>query len=48
MTNLPILKHISEALNLEVRVSHRDDDTKTDRSIFNKQITCNSYLRILE
>lgn len=28
MMNLPILKHISEALNLEVRVFHRDDDTK--------------------
>ena len=26
MMNLPILKHISEALNLEVRVFHRDDD----------------------
>lgn len=28
MMNLPILKHISEALNLEIRVFHRDDDTK--------------------
>ncbi|HCY7671757.1 TPA: thioredoxin family protein [Staphylococcus aureus] len=28
MMNLPILKHISEALNLEVRMFHRDDDTK--------------------
>ena len=27
MMNLPILKHISELLNLEVRVFHRDDDT---------------------
>ena len=27
MMNLPILK-LSEALNLEVRVFHRDDDTK--------------------
>ncbi|EHJ06973.1 hypothetical protein SS7213T_11605, partial [Staphylococcus simiae CCM 7213 = CCUG 51256] len=24
----PILKHISEALNLDVRVFHRDDDTR--------------------
>ncbi|KMS21421.1 thioredoxin, partial [Staphylococcus aureus] len=28
MMNLPILKHISEALNIEVRVYHRDDDAK--------------------
>lgn len=27
MINLPILKHISEALNLEIRVFHRDEDT---------------------
>ncbi|KIJ86927.1 thioredoxin family protein [Staphylococcus saprophyticus] len=27
MMNLPILKHISEALNLEVRVFHRDENT---------------------
>lgn len=27
MMNLPILKHISEALNLEIRVFHRDEDT---------------------
>ena len=25
--NIPILKHISEALNLEVRVFHRDENT---------------------
>lgn len=36
MMNLPILKHISEALNLEVRVFHRDDDTKLiDRYLTN-------------
>lgn len=28
MMNLPILKHISEALNLDVHVFHRDDDTR--------------------
>lgn len=28
MMNLPILKHISEQLSLEVRVFHRDDDTR--------------------
>ena len=27
MMNLPILKHISEALHLEVRVFHRDENT---------------------
>ena len=27
MMNLPLLKHISELLDLEVRVAHRDDDT---------------------
>ena len=27
MMNIPILKHISEALNLEVRVFHRDENT---------------------
>ena len=27
MMNLPILKQISEVLNLEVKVFHRDDDT---------------------
>ena len=27
MMNLPILKHIAEALELEVKVFHRDDDT---------------------
>lgn len=27
MMNLPILKHISESLQLEVRVFHRDEDT---------------------
>ncbi|MDW4463356.1 thioredoxin family protein [Staphylococcus saprophyticus] len=27
MMNVPILKHISEALNLEVRVFHRDENT---------------------
>ncbi|WP_017637839.1 thioredoxin family protein [Staphylococcus sp. E463] len=28
MMNLPILKHIAEALNLHVKVFHRDDDTQ--------------------
>ena len=28
MMNLPILKRVSEELNLEVRVFHRDDDTR--------------------
>lgn len=28
MMNLPILRHISEYLNLEVRVFHRDEDTQ--------------------
>lgn len=28
MMNLPILKHISEKVNLDVRVFHRDDDTR--------------------
>ncbi len=28
MMNVPVLKHISEALNLEVRAFHRDEDTK--------------------
>ncbi|RIL38765.1 thioredoxin family protein, partial [Mammaliicoccus fleurettii] len=27
MMNIPILKHISEALNIEARVFHRDENT---------------------
>ena len=48
MMNLPILKHISEALNLEVRVFHRDDDTKLIDQYLTNGKSRNSYLRILE